>query len=125
MTDTETYKARLQEDLALITKELQELGIHNPQVPEDWIALPEDGDIAVADENVAADRAEDLEERVATLAALETQYNDLIRALAKIENGTYGICEIGREEIEEERLNADPSARTCIAHMGDELDLIA
>lgn len=125
MIETESYKVRLQEDLALITKELQELGIHNPQVPEDWIALPQDGDIAVADENVAADRAEDLEERVATLAALETQYNDLVRALRKIENGTYGICEIGREAIEEERLDADPSARTCIAHMGDELDLIA
>ncbi len=125
MIDTESYKVRLQEDLTLITKELQELGIHNPQVKEDWIALPEDGDIAEADENVAADRAEDLEERVATLAALETQYNDLVRALSKIENGTYGICEIGRESIEEERLDADPSARTCLEHMGDELDLIA
>lgn len=124
MTDTEPYKVRLQEDLALITKELQELGIHNPQVASDWIALPEDGDIAEADENVAADRAEDLEERIATLAALEIQYNDIVRALKKIEAGTYGICEISGEKIEEERLNADPSARTCIQHMAQEQDLI-
>lgn len=124
MIDNATYKARLQDELSLITKELQELGIHNPEVAEDWIALPKDGEIAEADENVAADRAEDLEERIATLAALETQYNDLVRALSKIEKGTYGICEIGGEEIEEERLDADPSARTCIEHMSEEIDLI-
>jgi RNA polymerase-binding transcription factor DksA len=124
MIDFEIYKERLEEDLALITKALQELGVHNPSLAEDWIALPVDGDIAEADENVAADRAEDIEERVATLAALETEYNDIVRALSKIEEGTYGVCEISGEEIEEERLNANPSARTCIEHMDSELDLI-
>jgi len=124
MIDTAPYKVQLQNDLALITKELQELGIHNPQVPEDWIALPQDGDIATADENVAADRAEDLEERIATLAALEVQYNALIRALAKIDEGGYGICEIGGEEIETERLEIEPAARTCTLHMYEEDELI-
>ena len=39
-------------------------------------------------------------------------------ALEKIEKGTYGICETGGEKIEEDRLEANPSARTCKAHMG-------
>jgi len=123
MIDTAIYKERLQEDLDRITPQLQELGIHNPEVKEDWIALPQDGEIGVADENVAADRAEALEERIATLEALERSYNDIVRALSKIEAGTYGICEIGGETIEEERLEADASARTCMAHMDDELEL--
>jgi len=36
--------------------------------------------------------------------------------LKKIEDGTYGICEVGGEEIPEDRLDANPSARTCIEH---------
>lgn len=122
MIDVTTYKERLTEDLRVITSELQELGIHNPQVKEDWIALPEDSN-EEADENLVADKAEEWLERTATLSALETSYNNIVRALQKIEDGTYGICEISGEEIEEERLEADPSARTCKAHMDEELDL--
>lgn len=124
MIDIETYKTQLTEDLVVITKELSTLGIHNPQVKEDWIALPDEVGMGESDDDLLADKTEDWEEKVATLAALETQYNDIVRALAKIEKGTYGICEISGEAIEEERLNANPSARTCIAHMDDEQDLI-
>jgi RNA polymerase-binding transcription factor DksA len=123
MIDTVIYKERLEKELDEITTGLQALGIHNPQVKEDWIALPEDGEIAEADENVAADRAEDLEERIATLAMLETRYNNIVRALSKIEAGTYGICEVSGAPIEEERLTANPAARTCKAHLNDEQDL--
>ena len=123
MIDITVYKTQLEEDLLVITKELTSLGIHNPQVKEDWIAVQGNEEIET-DENLVADRAEDFEERVATLSALETQYNDILRALAKIENGTYGVCEISDEKIEEARLNANPSARTCMAHMDDEQDLI-
>lgn len=35
-------------------------------------------------------------------------------ALEKIENGTYGICELCGNEIEEERLRARPVASYCI-----------
>jgi DnaK suppressor protein len=124
MLDIESYKTQLTEDLAVITKELQTLGIHNPQVKEDWIALPDEVGMGESDEDLLADKTEDWEEKVATLAALETQYNDIVRALGKIENGTYGVCEIGGEAIEEARLNANPSARTCMEHMDDEQDLI-
>ncbi len=123
MINIEQYQTQLEEDLRIITVELEKLGIHNPSVASDWIALPEDVDVSEADENVGADRVEDWEERVATLAALETQYNDIVRALRKIEQGTYGLCEKCREEIETERLDANPSSRTCITHMDDEFDL--
>ena len=40
-------------------------------------------------------------------------------ALRKLDKGTYGTCDVCGEEIEEERLEANASARTCKAHMGE------
>lgn len=122
--DTEHYKERLDEELLIITKQLQSLGIHNPKVPSDWIAIPQGGAVQEADENLSADIAEDWMETNAILATLETEYNNIVLALSKIEMGTYGICEINGETIEEERLNADPSARTCMEHLGEEEDIL-
>jgi sigma-B regulation protein RsbU (phosphoserine phosphatase) len=38
-------------------------------------------------------------------------------ALARIDNGCYGICESCHEPIESERLMADPLARFCLDHL--------
>jgi RNA polymerase-binding transcription factor DksA len=123
MNDNALYKIQIEEDLATITKELQSLGIRNPQLKEDWIAIPEAVGDGESDSDLVSDKTEDWEEKVATLAALETQYNELIHALTKFETGTYGTCEICSEQIESERLNANASARTCLTHMDDEIDL--
>jgi RNA polymerase-binding transcription factor DksA len=51
---------------------------------------------------------------------LEVRYNEIKSALKKIEEsapGAYGLCEVGGEQIEEDRLEANPAARTCKAHM--------
>lgn len=118
--DTNAYKGRLEEMLGEVTAELKTIGVHDPENPADWIAVPEELELTEADENVAADRVEEWNERTATLSLLETRYNNIKRALAKIADGKFGICEISGEEIEEERLNAHPAARTCKAHMEEE-----
>lgn len=107
-----TQKKKLEEMLEEVTAELKTLGIHNPLVDADWIATPAEEMDREPDLNEAADRVEDWEERRATLSVLETRYNNIKRALEKIEAGTYGICEISGEPIEEERLAAYPAART-------------
>ena len=38
-------------------------------------------------------------------------------ALARIEDGSYGRCEVCGEEIAEERLDALPAASTCVKHV--------
>jgi RNA polymerase-binding transcription factor DksA len=76
-----------------------------------------------SDSNNIADFGEEADERIATLAELETRYRNVVRALEKIEAGTFGLCEISGEPIEEARLNANPAARTCVAHREDEYDL--
>ncbi|MBI2086800.1 MAG: TraR/DksA C4-type zinc finger protein [Candidatus Zambryskibacteria bacterium] len=54
---------------------------------------------------------------MAIVNTLETRYNDIKSGLDKIEHGTYGLCQICGKEIETDRLEANPSARTCIEHM--------
>ena len=110
------YKTRLEEMLATLTEELTGIGIHDPQNPTNWIAVPEKDDTNDADENLAADNVEEWNERTALVAELETRYNNITAALARIETGTFGICEVCSAEIEPARLDVNPAARTCIAH---------
>lgn len=121
--DTEAFKARLETMLNEITEELKTIGIHNPENPSDWEAVPEGVDVGEPDPNVAADRVEEWDERRALVATLETRYNNIVRALKKIEDGSYGVCEISGKEIEADRLNANPAARTNKEHMNDESEL--
>lgn len=118
--DTTHVKALLEAELALVTEELKTLGVQDPGNLHDWVATPEESNGGEADENVSADRAEDLEEREAIVANLETRYNATTAALARIEAGTYGVCEVCQAAIEEARLNANPAARTCTKHMDEE-----
>lgn len=121
--DIERYKEMLSGELAVITNDLKDLGVHNPENPEDWVATPVGTETGEADENVSADHAEELEERTATLADLELRYNTTLRALRKIEGGTFGMCEVCEKEIESARLDANTAARTCITHREDEANL--
>ncbi len=120
---TNQYKPRLEEMLGEITLELQSVGIHNPQNPSDWVAVPEEMGGEETDENLSADRVEAWNERNALVATLETQYNGVTSALARIEKKLFGVCEICGKEIEDKRLNANPISRTCIAHLEEESSL--
>jgi phosphoserine phosphatase RsbU/P len=48
------------------------------------------------------------------LARLLREVDD---ALARIEAGTYGICEVCRDPVEVDRLRADPLLRFCLDHL--------
>ncbi len=114
------YKTALETMLEAVTLELKDVGIHNPENPSDWIAVPEDMDVNVPDSNLAADVVEEWDERQALVATLERRYNDVRRALEKLSLRTFGRCEICSEEIESDRLTVNPTARTCKTHMNDE-----
>jgi RNA polymerase-binding transcription factor DksA len=116
MIDTKKYKEKLEKELALVESEMNEIARQNPSNPKDWEAVETNMDSAGADANEVADEMESFEENQGIIRELEPQYNDIKVALDKIKNGTYGICEAGGEEIPEARLEANPSARTCIEH---------
>ena len=49
-------------------------------------------------------------------APLRAELDEVERALAKLDDGTYGRCEICGEPIAEARLEAMPATRFCIDH---------
>jgi RNA polymerase-binding transcription factor DksA len=120
--NTEYFKEKLLAEKNKLETDLSSIGRINPDSPSDWEAVPEnDGDERNADPNSLADSIEEYESRTATVKELEKQLKEVREALEKIEKGTYGICEVSGEKIEKERLEVNPSARTCKAHLNSQL----
>ncbi len=114
--DLNKFKNLLLEEKSRLETELATVGRINPDNPEDWEATPDYIEES-ADLNDFSDSIESYETNTAILKQLETQLVDVKDALEKIENGTYGICEVSGEPIELDRLEANPAARTSKAHM--------
>jgi DnaK suppressor protein len=103
-------------------EELSTMATYNAQ-NDDWEIRFDNDPHNEADEDIISDNAEAAEESIATLALLETRYRNINRALIKVSDGTYGSCELCHQPIEEDRLTANPAARTCKLHLNDEVDL--
>lgn len=115
--DYKHFQKKLKEEKKNLETELEQIGRRNPDVPSDWEAMPADRDVSQADDNTVADSIEDYEENVAIVNTLESRYNDIVGALDKINHKTYGLCQVCKKEIELDRLEANPAARTCKEHM--------
>lgn len=114
----EKYKAKLEKEKKLLEEELKSMGQLDKETG-DWEATT-DAEIKnqeVPDEGDMAERTENYEERSSSLSTLESRLSDINHALSLIETGDYGFCEICKNKISEERLEANPSARTCEDHM--------
>jgi DnaK suppressor protein len=117
MIDTEHFKTKLLDERAILQEELEGLGEQNPEIPTDWISTPDSSTaVDTADDIELAQSFETFEERNAIQNKLENRLIDVERALQKIAIGTYGICEVSGEQIEVQRLEANPAARTNIAN---------
>lgn len=88
-----------------------ENGVWTPKAPEMDVMSP------IAEPNEAADKLEEIDERTEEVGTLSARLADVEKALGNIEQGTYGRCEVCDKSIEEERLEANPAARTCVEHM--------
>ncbi|MGN6693039.1 MAG: TraR/DksA family transcriptional regulator [Aquihabitans sp.] len=80
--------------------------------------LSTDGAALDNDENFADSAqvaAEHVENR--TLAAqLQDQLDDVESAIARLDDGSYGTCEVCEQPVSAARLEAMPSTRFCIDH---------
>lgn len=112
----DAYKTKLEEERVRLETELGSVGRRNPSNPADWEAVPEETG-QEPDITDAADHIEGYEANSAILNDLEIRYNEVLSALRRIDDGTYGVCSVGGEKIEEDRLRADPAATTCKEHM--------
>ncbi|MBX4195944.1 TraR/DksA C4-type zinc finger protein [Candidatus Parcubacteria bacterium] len=115
--DTEHFKEKLEKEKAELEAQLSQVARKDPNNPSNWEPKPNERDVSSADENTVADGIEEYEENNAITNALEARYKDVMSGLDKIKHGVYGKCQICQKEIEEDRLEANPAARTCKEHI--------
>lgn len=110
-TIIESLKNKLLEEKNLLEEELSSFAHKDSKVSGGWESnFPSFGEHkSEQDEN--ANEVEEYSNELPMEYALETKLQDVDLALEKIENGKYGICESCGEQIEQERLEAEPSAR--------------
>ena len=111
------FEGLLSAELATLEKELKTIGRRNPSNPADWEAVPAKMDVLASDDSDVADNIEAYEDNTGILKQLEIRFNEVREALERIKKDTYGLCEIDRKPIEIKRLEANPAATTCLAHM--------
>ncbi len=93
-------------DVETLTAEANELAM-----------LREPGDVQFDEESGEGDTlAVERERDLALSAQFSNQVEEIDRALAKIDGGTYGVCEISGLAIPKERLRAIPWARERVEY---------
>ena len=97
---------RLAGERAQLTSQVRELGGEETELAVDD-NFADSGQVA----------AEEGENR-ALAAQLRDQLDDVERALVKLDDGTYGSCEVCEQAIGADRLDAMPATRFCIEHAG-------
>lgn len=110
--DTSQYRARLLEEQERLLNAVDFLDRENPGSISDEL-----GDIVTAGDSNLGDTATATYDRELDESLEEGAKQTLIAindALGKIEDGSYGTCEVCGKQIAPERLAAIPWARLCI-----------
>lgn len=93
----------------------EEMAEHGKSTGGSWQGSSE-SEGAEADATDAADNIETLATNVPLVGALQRRFQEVNKAIAKMDKGTYGICDVCKAEIPLDRLKANPAASTCIEH---------
>lgn len=118
--DSDYFKEKLLAEKTKIEAELATVSRKNPDDPTDYEPMEKNDPVTnEADPNERADAQEEFAENTLITDQLELQLDQVDAALKRIDEGTYGICKISGEQIEKERLEANPSATTCKQHINE------
>jgi len=104
--DAEAARAALEERLASLDADLAEL----TAVPRDPMTAVSFGKRVGDGTTEAVDRIT----KVGTAEQLSVMRTDVVRALVKLDEGTYGLCDRCGTLIPEERLDARPWSVRCV-----------
>lgn len=113
--DTDTARQRLQDERRRLTETLSNLETDLEAQKE---SLQE---LSVVDEH-QGDIGTETFEREKDLSIVESMragVEDIDRALHRLEEGTYGTCEVCGRAISDERLEAVPATRFCMDHQAE------
>lgn len=101
-------RTRLEAEREAVDKQLLDHGVE----------LEGDESINIEDHEGFADSAQvtaDRSQQITLVEQLRVRRADILAALQKIEDGTYGKCESCGQDIPAERLEAVPAATLCVA----------
>lgn len=110
--DLEYFKKKLLDEKKELESELSDVGTKEPG--QGWEATTGEIEVDSADENEVADKLEEYETNIGVTDKLKQQLREVDDALARIENGSYGLDENTKKPIPRERLEANPSARVAL-----------
>jgi DnaK suppressor protein len=108
------YKNLLLNEQERLIDSMSFLGHMNHDISGDWtvdIGKPED----IREFNSTSDRVEEVLTNESILETLEERLSEITKALEKIENGKFGICEVCAKTIEEDKLKANPATIKCLS----------
>mgnify|MGYP001571546771 CR=1 FL=1 len=115
-------KTALLKERDLLTKELETIATPDPNVPGDWDIKHkewEEGEITSEEElegGISVNESDEDMKNKALSDRLELRLKEVTDALKRMDDGTYGTCEVCQKEIPLERLKANPAAKTDIEH---------
>lgn len=116
MLDKKKIKEKLEKERDILLDQIRDIGKLNPETNE-WEAIPEERDSRESDQNDMADRFEDFEARSVMIKALEARFNNVLLALKGLNRESFGRCEVCKKNIEMDRMEVNPAARTCKKHL--------
>ncbi len=111
----ESLRKKLLKEEEKVLNQLKGVAIVDSGDPGGFRAkLRDDEDLGRSDEDNIQDNA-NLTNKRATEEILEKRLQDIRKALERIDQDEYGMCEECGEEIPTERLEYNPSASVCVA----------
>ncbi|MEK7566683.1 MAG: hypothetical protein AAB527_00920 [Patescibacteria group bacterium] len=114
--DLNHFRKKLEEERLRVEGELQTIAKISPDNPKDWQPVPLDLNTQTSEASEMADMFEEMGNRAARQAELESRLNEINKAIDNIEKGTYGFCAVDQAPIPEARLEANPAADVCVEH---------
>ena len=105
-------RAALEAELDSLDEELAEYG---RKIGRDWEGASESQG-REPDPNDAADNIEELATNVPLVEELERRHREIGAAISKMDKGAYGTCDVCKEPIPLDRLEANPASATCVQH---------
>ena len=116
----EQFKSLLEKERDTLTNELKSIAKPDPRMKGNWATnypqFEQDSTGVGRNLDEEMNEVEEYEAQLAVAHSLESRLLTVSKALARIQQGNYGVCPACRKKIPRERLAANPAAEYHVEH---------